>query len=400
MNERAQAEAALTECPVCGSSALTGCLRIEAMPTYCNVLWSSAGEAREASRGDIDLAFCRDCGHVFNRVFDPGLMDYSEGYENSLHFSPKFNAYATALANRLVERYDIRGKDVIELGCGKGDFLAMICAAGDNRGTGFDKSFESGREGAAAHPGLTFVQDYYSKAYADRPADLVVCRHVLEHIQYPKAFLDALRETLDTRPDTLVYFEVPNALFTLRDLGIWDLIYEHCSYFTPGSLGRVFADSGFRVVEQNDAFEGQFLSIEALPARSGESGLLPEPEELAAVTLDVDAFAESYRAKVVEWQSRLRLAKDAGKKTVVWGAGSKGVTFLNIVRESAAIDYIVDLNPHKHGKYVPGTGQQVVSADFLVSYRPDQIIVMNEVYLDEIKNLLSESGVESDVRAV
>lgn len=400
MSEHLQTEVPLKECPVCGSSALKTCVRIEAMPTYCNVLCSSIEGAREALRGDIDLAFCRDCGHVFNRVFDPGVMDYSVGYENSLHFSPKFNAYATALANRLVERYDIRGKDVIELGCGKGDFLAMICAAGDNRGTGFDKSFESGREVAAAHPGLTFVQDYYSEAYADRPADLVVCRHVLEHIQYPRTFLEALRKTLSERPDTLVYFEVPNALFTLRDLGIWDLIYEHCSYFTPGSLRRIFADSGFRVVEQNDAFDGQFLSLEALPALSGERGLLPDPDELGAVALDVDAFAESYRAKVVEWQSRLRQAKDAGTKTVVWGAGSKGVTFLNIVQDSSAIDYIVDLNPHKHGKFVPGTGQKVVSPDFLVGYRPDQVVVMNEVYLDEIKNLLRESGVAADVRAV
>lgn len=400
MNQHVQTETALTKCPVCGSAALQDCLRIEAMPTYCNILWPSVEEACNASRGDIDLAFCRDCGHVFNRVFDPGLMDYSEGYENSLHFSPKFNAYATALANRLVEGYDIRGKDVVELGCGKGDFLAMVCAAGDNRGTGFDKSFDSGREGSAAHPNLTFVQDYYSEAYADRPADLVVCRHVLEHIQYPRAFLEGLRKTLDGRPDTLVYFEVPNALFTLRDLGIWDLIYEHCSYFTPGSLRRVFADSGFRVLDQDDAFDGQFLSIEAVPARSGESGLLPEPDELAAVTLDVDAFAESYRAKVAQWRSRLRQAKDAGTKTVVWGAGSKGVTFLNIVREFAAIDYIVDLNPHKHGKYVPGTGQQVVPADFLVSYQPDQVIVMNSAYLGEIKSLLHEYGVESDVSPV
>ncbi len=390
----------LSTCPVCASSSLTDSIHIEAMPVYCNVLWPSAAEARAAARGDIDLAFCRDCGHVYNRVFDPGLMDYTEAYENSLHFSPRFNAYATALAKRLVERYDIRGKDVIELGCGKGDFLAMICAAGKNRGTGFDRSFEAGRDGATEHEGLTFVQDFYSEAYADRPADLVVCRHVLEHIQYPAEFLGGLRKTLNERPETLVYFEVPNALYTLEELGIWDLIYEHCSYFTPSSLRRVFSDSGFRILDQGHAFAGQFLYVEGMPSQTLGAGADRGGDGVEAVSADVDAFSDNYRSKVSEWGSRLRDAKEAGTKAVVWGAGSKGVTFLNVFGDLGAIDYVVDLNPHKHGRFVPGTGQQVVSPDFLKEYKPDQVIVMNEVYLTEIEAMLSDMGLDVEVGAV
>ena len=68
-------------------------------------------------------------------------MEYTQSYENSLHFSPGFQKFAADLADRLITRYNLRGKDVIDIGCGKGDFLKLICARGGNRGVGFDPSY-------------------------------------------------------------------------------------------------------------------------------------------------------------------------------------------------------------------------------------------------------------------
>ena len=77
--------------------------------------------------------------------------------------------------------------------------------------------------------------------------------------------------------------------------------------------------------------------------------------------------------------------KQAKKKIVLWGAGSKGVTFLNILNITNQVRHVVDINPRKHGKYIAGTGQEIVHTEFLKSYKPDYIVVMNPIYLNEVQ---------------
>jgi hypothetical protein len=79
---------------------------------------------------------------------------------------------------------------------------------------------------------------------------------------------------------------------------------------------------------------------------------------------------------------------------VVWGGGSKGVTFLNMLKAQHQIEYVVDLNPRKQGKYVAGTGQKIVPPEFLWEYRPDIVIVMNPIYENEIRQMLNELAIE------
>jgi len=81
-------------CPVCLSDNLNIFLHIQDIPLYCNLLYKSRDEAQSVRRAGIQLGFCHCCGHVYNYAFDPGLMDYTLDYENSLHFSPQFHAYA------------------------------------------------------------------------------------------------------------------------------------------------------------------------------------------------------------------------------------------------------------------------------------------------------------------
>ena len=105
-------------CPVCGNDGTRWFLSIEQVPVYCNVLLNTALEALAMPRGDLAMRFCENCGHVFNGSFDPSLLEYSQSYENSLHFSGKFDEYARALAERLVHRYDLHGRTVMEIACG------------------------------------------------------------------------------------------------------------------------------------------------------------------------------------------------------------------------------------------------------------------------------------------
>lgn len=370
-------------CPVCSSADVISLLDVGKMPVLCNQLCSTEEGARGVAVGQIELGFCRDCGHVFNPVFDAGKLAYSPEYENSLHCSGMFQSYADALVKQLVERYGLRKKRVMEVGCGQGDFLKSLCAAGDNTGFGFDPSYGGGNE----DPRVTIRPVSFAEIEGQHDADFVCCRHVLEHIDQPREFLKALVTKL--QPGTRVFFEVPNVLFTLRDGGIWDIIYEHCGYFSPSSLRRAFQLAGLDVKEVEETFNGQFLVIHADVAES-PSKLDPVDPDLEKLATE---FAESYRSKVAHWREVLDQADSNNERVVAWGAGSKGNTFLNLVGPNVAA--IVDINPKKRGKFVAGTGQPIVAPEQLERSRPSVVVIMNPAYQREIAATLESLGIEA-----
>lgn len=382
-------------CTVCQSSGATVFVEVPHVPVICNVLWPTRERALAAPRVDIRLAFCPRCGHIFNPDFDPTLMAYSEEYENSLHFSPRFQQYVTGLATDLVERYGLHHKQLIDIGGGKGDFLKLLCTLGNNRGVSIDPSYAPGPGADGADGCITFIQDYYSEQYAHLPADFISSRHTLEHISDPHSFVRTLRRTIGDRSQSVVFFEVPNALFTLQDLAIWDIIYEHCSYFTAHSLAYLFTACGFHVHNVQTTFAGQFLCLEAMPAALSQT--YHREVEVVALAQDVTRFATRYEEKVREEREKLAGWRQAGKKVVIWGAGSKGITFLNILGAAGQIEYAVDINPRKEGMYITGTGQPIKPPSFLQEYAPDVVLVMNPVYLAEIEQTLGSMGVSAEV---
>lgn len=189
-------------------------------------------------------------------------------------------------------------------------------------------------------------------------------------------------------------------LFMLRDLSIWDIIYEHCAYYSSNSLAYLFQACGFEVLQLQATFGGQFLALEARLADQPLSMTHVGGESLEQLHRDVAAFAANYREKVETWSHRLAEYARAGQRVVVWGAGSKGVTFLNVLQARDQIEYVVDLNPRKHGKYVAGSGQQIVAPAFLRDYQPDVVIVMNPLYMNEIQQMTHDLGLRTEVIGV
>lgn len=380
------------KCPICHSSSVAFFLEIPEVPVFCNFLLSSEKEALETSTGTLKLGFCRACCHVFNAAFRPALLDYSGKYENSLHFSSTFHDYAQTLAQRLVQRYHLYGKTIVEIGCGNGDFLKLLCKMGNNRGIGFDPSYP-----ADANENLRcvqFIRDFYSDKYKDLQADFICSRHTLEHVPDPKSFLRDFRESI--QPNAIVYFEVPNARFIFSDLSVWDLIYEHYSYFNRTSLVQLFMSCGFATSDLSESYEGQYLYIEAI--RNWEdlnwniSHFLPSTHE--QLEDEIIEFPRKYQIQLEFW--RHALTSMSHRRIVLWGAGSKGVMFLNLLQIKDEIKFVVDVNPRKQGMFIPGTGQQIVPCEFLLRYKPEVVILMNPIYKAEIKETLRELGLKPD----
>ncbi len=381
------------KCPVCHNPEIMVFFQAESLPVFCNVLWDSRTKAMAAPLAPIHLAYCHECGLIYNVAFDPALMQYSAEYENSLHFSQHFRQWARDTAEQLVRQYQLYDKDIIEIGCGQGDFLEILQRLGNNRVLGFDPSYNSNKKtDDSEKPPVTVIPEIYSETFSTYPADFICCRHVLEHIDRPLEFLKSIRRTIGRRACVL-YFEVPNALYSLEQMGLWDIIYEHCSYFTSESLTNLFLSAGFEPIEVTERYQGQFLTIEARPAPDNTDTISDRERAVSNIRRLIDKFQNVYRQKIDSWQSTLSDLGKQKKRIVIWGAGSKGVTFVNTLNISyKQIKYIVDVNPRKCGKFIPGTAQCIVGPDFLREFRPQTTIIMNQVYRNEIQAAIQGLG--------
>ena len=379
-------------CLVCGGTSLKPLISIPDVPTLCNRLCASEAEAANAPRGDISLTYCLDCGHVVNSAFNQARVNYDGRFENSLSFSPRYRLYANATAERLINRYGLSGKHIVEIGCGSGDFLRLLCNSA-NHGEGYDPSQPTSRC-AAGHGSVDIIGRNFAVEDA-RGADFVCCRHVLEHLPEPMDLLRQLRERMAVRPDAAVFFEVPNGLFTLDRLGIWDIIHEHVSYFTPSSLVRAFQGAGLTVCCAQSAFDDQYLWLEARV--DGQPPTVDPPKRPPDALYS--SFGARFAEKIAEWRQRIDELRSERRRVVIWGAGAKGVMFLNLLRvaSGAGIDQVVDINPRKHGHFVPLTGQRIVGPDSLLRDRPELVIAMNPEYEREIRSMINGLGIGCEV---
>lgn len=384
-------------CPNCGGQDLSVFYETRDVPVQSCLLVRTKQQALKFPRGDIVLAFCEECGFISNVAFDPSKLNYSSVYEDQQSFSSTFNAFAHDLARRLIEKHNLHNKSILEIGCGKGDFLVLLCELGHNRGVGIDPAYVEGRVHSEASDRLTFIRDYYSDRYADYHGDLVCCRHTLEHIHNTNDFVNSIRRAIGNRLDAIVFFELPDVTRVLRELAFWDVYYEHCSYFSPGSLARLFRFCKFEVVDLCRDFDDQYLLIEAKPV-SQASGKVHELEESVEETARcVKYFAANCRDKLGEWKTRLGQIQADGRKAVVWGSGSKCVAFMTTLEIKDEVEYVVDINLHRHGKFLPSVGKKIMSPEFLRKHKPDIVIVMNPVYCEEIRQMLDDMRVTTEV---
>ena len=189
--------------------------------------------------------------------------------------------------------------------------------------------------------------------------------------------MQSLRSRIPDGRECVICFEVPNAAYLISDLSVWDLIYEHCSFFTEVGLRSLFRVSGFEVTGVRTGFGGQNLTIEAFPG------------ELPSAETDADSDADNDTLKLVstfqvEAPRRIAAANEnlvqweqSQAKVAMWGAGARVTVFLSLVAHPQAIGRVVDINPRKHGSHLPGSGHEICAPASLEEYQPDVVLLMN-----------------------
>jgi SAM-dependent methyltransferase len=389
-----------TVCPNCNSKGLSLFYTVTDIPVHSCLLMSSKKEAQRYPTSDLQLGFCTSCGFISNVCFDSGLHNYNSTYEETQGFSACFNTFAKSLAQRIIDKYDIHNKTILEIGCGKGEFLALMCQLGNNKGIGIDPAYVPERNPDTTGSQIEFIQDFYSPKYSHLEADVICCRHTLEHIAPTLEFMQMIRKTITDRPDTLIFFDLPDVMRVLQEGAFWDIYYEHCSYFTAGSLAGLFDISGFNLDDLYQDYDDQYLIIMAYPSHDSTCPHRDSDNNIDKSRQAVNEFKKKCSQKIDYWLKTIRKFIKDGQRIVIWGSGSKAVAFLTTLKLSEEIEYIVDINPYRHGKFIPGTGHEIVAPKFLKQYKPHKIIVMNPVYCDEIQQELDDMNVNADLLPV
>ncbi len=370
-------------CPVCaGAPQLFH--QLASVPVHSVRLFGDQAAARAIARGSIELVFCGECGLVWNRAFDPKQLAYRADYHPSQACSQTFNDFHRRLAQRLLADWQLPHGEVLEVGCGDGEFLALLCGSGPLRGVGYDPACrreDSGR--------VRVERRHFRRGMCSARFEAVVCKMTLEHISEPAGFVSALAEA--AKPQAPVFLMVPDARRILSEGAFEDVYYEHCNYFLPDALQRLCARAGLCVEQMWCAYGEQYLLASARHAPAP-----PRASPPSGVADQVACFAARCAAKVAHWQARLA---DSPGPRVLWGGGSKAVAFLSMLGEQAAAA-AVDIDPAKQGGFLPGSGVPIVAPQSLVALRPGLVIVMNGVYLAEIKAELARLGVRAEVEAL
>lgn len=370
-------------CPTCGAGDPVRWLHRPSVPVHQNLPLDAAAEARSVPRGVLDLRWCSKCGFGFNAAFDADLCRYGARYDNTQTHSPRFEAHVEQLAQRLVHERGVRNCRVVEVGCGQADFLKRLVSNPlfGNTGIGFDPAYTGP---ATDCDGRLTAQRRYFDAAAGVEADVVVCRHVIEHVPRPVEFLQSIAAAMQAGRGRRLFLETPALEWILEHQVVWDLFYEHCSLFTATGLTTALQRAGFGEVEVTRVFGGQYLWAEALLQ---ESACCPTPvlRRLSnRLTQQAAAFGTQADRQLREWQELVEQRNRRGP-VAVWGAGAKGVTFCHLVDPDAGrLSGLVDINPGKQGKFAPGTGHRIYSPAEWSGQR-GSVLVLNPNYFDEIR---------------
>jgi hypothetical protein len=258
------------------------------------------------------------------------------------------------------------------------------------------------RRDTALDDRLRFVQEFFTRDTQAPGSDFICCKMTLEHIPDVLTFVRAVRTGIEEGRETVVFFQIPDLDRIFDEAAFWDVYYEHCSYFTAGSLERLFRRAGLKPTEVWTGYDGQYLMIEAVPATDADTNAVSSDKaDVARIVERARQFSDDVAEKRRLWSDRLRRWHADGKRVAIWGSGSKAVAMLSTLDlVGDEVSTVVDINPHRHGYFMPGSGQRIVGPDALKAAPPDVVVIMNPIYREEIAAELNRLGLSAELHAV
>jgi hypothetical protein len=353
-------------CPACGYHV--------AVPFYdggraplATLAWpSSADEARGMARLASDFVSCVDCSHVWNASFSYDAVPYTDKPNLMFNRGALWSEHIEAIRRETLRRVPDR-PTVVEIGHGDGCFLAALAQARPaGRYIGFDPH-------GAAHSdvrALAFRPALFEPArhLAELRPDLIVSRHILEHLTDPLGFVQQISFAAACAGVTpSLYIEVPcidRAIETGRTV---DFYYEHNSHFTTKSFMRMLDRCAVAFDTVGHGYDGEviygFVRL----------GIRPEQVMHANTAWDFQTAAGRSRETI---QRQLDVLAASGQSVAVWGGTGKAAAFIfRYGVDARRFPTVVDSDPDKAGTYVPGTGQEIRVREWLLDHPASVIII-------------------------
>lgn len=315
---------------------------------------------------DLHLHECDGCGLV--QIPGPPVPYYREVIRAAA-FSADMRAFRAAQLAAWVDEHALQGKRIVEVGCGKGEYLQLLADCGA-QATGLEYGEASVTHCRAA--GLNVLRGFphARQAWSVPAFDGFMTLNFMEHWPKPVDTLRAIGRHL--APGGIGLVEVPNFDMVLKEGLYSEFISDHLSYFTRETFAFALRHAGFEVLEINSVWHDYILSAAVRKRR---------PTDLAALQNHGSVVTKSLREFV---------ARFAPRSVAVWGAGHQALAMLALADLGTDIRYVVDSAPFKQGKFTPATHIPIVAPEHLAADPVQAIIVMAAAYSDEVARLIRE----------
>jgi len=336
----------------------------------------------------LRVLVCEKCWLVQTEDFAQAEELFDANYAYFSGFSTSWLAHSERYVGDMIARFGLTAQShVIEVAANDGYLLQYVKAAGVPC-TGIEPTASTAA--AARNRGITIVEEFFGVALADRlveqglQADLTTANNVLAHVPDINDFVAGFARLL--KPQGVATFEFPHLLQLVQQNQFDTIYHEHFSYLSLTAVQTIFEANGLAVfdVQQLPTHGGSLR----LFAQRSDTGQQPATSNVSDLLRIEDAagmkglnFYQGFQAKAEkvkdDFLRYLLQAKQDGRKVAAYGAAAKGNTLLNFAGvRSDLIEFVVDRNPAKQGKYLPGSRIPIVSEDQLKAARPDEIIIL------------------------
>lgn len=357
----------INKCRVCGNRFFAKpLLRYENMPKAAQFLPDA--ESLKSDRGiDLEVCQCSGCGLV--QLSNDPVPYYREVIRASA-VSKEMKNFRVKQFKNFIEKYSLKGKKILEVGCGCGEYLSIMQQFGlDAYGLEYSKNSvkQCVRNGLKVSKG--FIKSNNDELN-NAPFDAFFMLSFLEHLPDPKSTLRGIDNNLTA--DAIGLVEVPNFDMILRNKLFSEFIGDHLLYFTKETLSSTLRLNGFEIIDCNEVWHDYIISATVKKREK----------------LDISHFYK-YQAQLKnEIEGYIRRFKD--KRVAIWGAGHQALAIISLINLTDKIKYVVDSAVFKQGRYTPATHIPIVFPDALESDPVEAVIVMAASYSDEVAKIIKQ----------